>query len=421
MTKKGQEKSGREVTKRQLSRWQQQKRRQRLLFSIGIFVIVAALAVVGVGWYITEYQPGHEVVIEVNDTSFNMNYYVKILEYYGAGQSSDYLELMVGELVTVIEQNELIRQEAEKLGIEVSDAEVDEEYKDSDPPLKKDYRDLGRTEMLVERLMDEHFEHEVPLSDEQVQLLAMFLESESQVTQVKARLEAGEDFTELAGDLSLESNSREQNGDLGWQQKDILAGLLLTSVPGDYAFSAEVGVLSPPLYDEGITKEVGYWLAKVLERDAESGEVHIQGILLGSEEEVYRIRERLEAGDDFDTLAGELSQDTQSKMNGGDLGWLSPDPTGAVLEGFALDEEVEIGTVSEPIRDESVMTTGGYWLLKVVDREDDRQIEDEDREVLKYTAFEEWLTSLWDNPENHIESYLDAEKQAWAISKVAGS
>ncbi len=92
MAKKKAEKPKHELTKRQLSRWQQQKRRQRFILSSGILVIVAVLAVVGIGvynqWYTPEYKPLHETVIEVNDTKFDMNYYIKMLKFYERGSLS---------------------------------------------------------------------------------------------------------------------------------------------------------------------------------------------------------------------------------------------------------------------------------------------------------------------------------------------
>ena len=69
-------------------------------------------------------------------------------------------------------------------------------------------------------------------------------------------------------------------------------------------------------------------------------------------------------------------------------------------------------------RDDSEETTGGYWLLKVLAREDNRKIEDEDRDYLKGKALDEWITSLMDNPENTFESFLDDEKILWAIEKA---
>jgi len=419
LVKKKAEKPRREVTKRQLSRWQQQRRKQRIIFSSGVFILIAVLGIVGVGWYTNEYQPRHQTVITVNDTKFDMNYYIKMLKYYGEGQPIQYVQYLADEVVTAIEQNELIRQGAMELDIRISNKEVDEELKDRDPPLSKDYRDLVRAEMLLSKLWDEYFEQEVPLFAEQRHIMAMFLESERQVAEIRAKLESGESFTELAGELSLDGFTKDKEGDLDWRTRDVLTLLLGSSIPGEYAFDGEAGELSPPLYDEATTKSVGYWLIKVLEREEEPEQAHIQAMLLASEEEATVIRARLEAGEGFAALAKELSQLTGAEENGGDLDWLTPDIMSSALSEFVFNPELELGTLSEPIRDDAMATTGGYWLIKVLDIDDYRQIEDEDRDLLKAKALEEWVSSLWDDPENEVDdSYLDDEKKAWAISRA---
>lgn len=420
MTKKA-GKPKREITRRQLSRWQREEKRQRFILVLGIFIIVVVLGIMGGGWYINQYRPLHQTVIRVNDTKFDMNYYTKMLEYYGEGQPDYYLYAVADEVVKAIQRNELIRRGVEKLGISVSDELVDKELESRDPPLDKDYRDLIRAEMIVNKLLDEYFEGQVPVSAEQRLILAMLLESESQANEVRARLEDGEDFSKLAGELSLESISRTENGTLGWQSKDVLSALLAASVPGDYTFNAGIGVLSPPVYDEEVIKNVGYWIVKVLEREQDPEEAHIQVILLAGEEEARQVKSRLEAGEDFAALAKELSLHEASKGDGGDVDWITKGATTPAIEEFAFNAGIELNTLSEPIRDEMARTKGGYWLLQVIDKDDNKEIEEDDRDLLKSKALDEWVSSLWDNPENKVDSYLDEEKKAWAIEKVSGS
>ena len=418
MAKKKEPKPQREVTKRQLSKWQRQQKRQRIIMAAGIFVVVAVIGVIGSGWYINDYQPLHQTVIRVNDTKFSMDYYVKMLKYYGEGQPFQYMEYIADEAVTLTERNELLRQGAMKLGISVSNSEVDEKLKEGDPPLSKDYRDIARTDLLVDKLRDEYFEQEIPVSAEQRHTMAIFLESESQAAGVRARLEAGEGFAGLAGELSLESISKSNGGDLDWHSQDALAILLDTSVPAGYAFNSEVDILSPPLYDEAKTKWVGYWLVELLERDEETEQVHVQVILLGSEEKAQEIRAGLEAGEDFAALAEEFSQHEASREGGGDLGFISREAMTSALSEFAFDPELELGTLSEPIRDDTVQTEGGYWLVEVVGIDDSRELSGEDRDLLKGRALNDWMESLWDDPENEVESYLDDEKKGWAIQRA---
>ena len=287
------------------------------------------------------------------------------------------------------------------------------------PPLSKDYRDLVRAVMLIDKLRDEYFDQQVLLYAEQRHIMAMLLEGESQTTEVRLRLEGGEDFAELAGELSLESFSRAENGDLGWRPEGVLTMLLGTSILDEYAFSSEVGVLSQPLHDEEIIKGVGYWLIKVLDREEEPEEADIQVMLLSSEEEAREVKDRLETGEDFGALAEELSQHDASKEDGGEVTGVTPDVMSLALSEFVFDPAVELETVSEPIRDDTVFTKGGYWLIKVQDKDDNRQIDDSDRELLKADALSKWIEALWNDPENKIESYLDGEKIAWAIEKAA--
>ncbi len=419
MAKKKVEKPEREVTKRQLSHWQQQRKRQRIILGVGIFVVVAVSGIMGAGWYISHYQPLHQVVISVNNTEFNMDYYIKMLKYYGKDQPVSYMDALADVVVTVVGRNELVRQGALGLGIIVWDKEVDEKLKSYDPPLSKDYRDIARTELLVSKLLD-YFEPAVPVSAEQRHIMAVFLESERQAAEVRARIEAGEDFAELAGGLSLDSFSKDEKGDLGWHPEDALVELLATSIPGEYAFGSEVGVLSQPVYDETKTRSVGYWLVKILDRKQEPEQVQVQAILLGSETEAQDVRARLEAGEDFATLTQELSQYEATKESGGDFGWVSPENVapGSAFAAWADIFELETGVISAPIRDDTQVTTGGYWLLKVLAQEDDKQISDDDRDLLKTRALDEWVLSLWYDTGNQVNSYLRDEMKAWAIEKA---
>jgi len=420
LAKKKVEKPKREVTKRQLSHWQRQKKRQRITLGLGIFVVVVVLGIMIAGWYVSHYQPLHQTVIRVNNTEFNMDYYIKVLKVYGKGWPIDYMDTVADEVVTVIERNELMREGALKLGIAVSDEEIDEKLKSYDPPLSKDYREIVGTELLKNKLLDKHFEQTVPVLAEQRHIMAMFLESESQATNIGNRVEAGEDFAELAGELSLDSFSKENKGDLGWHPVDILAELLTTSIPGEYAFNSEIGVSSQPVYDETKTKSVGYWLVKILDRQQEPEQAQIQAILLGSEEEAQDVRARLEAGEDFTTLAKELSQHVATKETGGDFDWVSLEDVvaGATFAAWADIFELETGVVSEPIRDDTEVTTGGYWLLRVLGKEDNKQISDDDRNLLKTKALDEWVFSLWYDPGNEVNSYLTGEMKEWAIEKA---
>jgi parvulin-like peptidyl-prolyl isomerase len=74
-----------------------------------------------------------------------------------------------------------------------------------------------------------------------------------------------------------------------------------------------------------------------------------------------------------------------------------------------------LNQVSEPVRDESVQTTGGYWIVKVIDR-GDRQLDEQAREALENKRYNDWLEEWKEN--STIENRLDQDKIDWAIDAV---
>jgi parvulin-like peptidyl-prolyl isomerase len=435
--KKRVERPRHEPTKRQLSRWKQHQRRQRIIIGSGILIIVAVLVVIGAGvyfgWYVPERQPLEETVVRVNDIEFDMGYYLDTLKYQvlqwesmGVSVGIEQMTYLAEGAVTAIQTNELIRQEALELGISVSDQElearVDEEFADYDPSLVNTYgdviRDMLRAQMLREKLLEEYFDQQVPQTAEQRHIMAMFLESQEQANQIRDRLKGGELFSQLTLEFCLDSYCKSQEGDLGWHPQEILASLVNSSVLVESAFSQEVGTLSQPIYEEDKSKRLGYWLIRVEFVDAEVDHAQLKVMLLGSEEEASEIRARLEEGEDFAELATEFSQHDESKENGGEFEINSKGNFGEAFDEFVFDPELEMGTLSQPIKDDTVITEGGYWLIKVADADEDRPIDEEDRESLKQDALNQWTAGLPDNPDNTVESYLDEEKKNWAITHV---
>ncbi len=59
--------------------------------------------------------------------------------------------------------------------------------------------------------------------------------------------------------------------------------------------------------------------------------------------------------------------------------------------------------------------------MKVTEIDNNRQIEKDDRDLLKSDALNKWVNGLFDNPENKVVSHLDDAKTQWAISHAIGS
>lgn len=412
-------------TKRQLSHYQAQHRRQNIILLVGTLVVLAVLILVGTGvyqgWYLAEYKPMHETVVEVNGRKFDMAYYLDTLNLQTGGQASaDIIRIYFSMVLQGIEQAELLREGAAQLGYTVSEAEVDEFLEDAESYLKSidvpvdspAVRDAARTELLRGKLATEHFSKDVPTSAEQRHVLAMFLESQLQVEAVKARLLAGEDFATVAAELSLDSTTKSGKGDLGTHPQDIFKANLGSETAGPAFFSQPVGALGQ-LQDAEKYKQVGYWLVKVIEKKEDGSQVHLEGMLLGSEQQAQELKARLDAGEDFATLAQQYGQNwTETSKD--DLGWISSDNS-AAYTAYAFNTATVIGAVSAPIKDTGSSTKGGIWLFEVASSET-ADITTTDRDTLINQALQDWLTAAKENPATKITENFGTNQQSFAAS-----
>jgi parvulin-like peptidyl-prolyl isomerase len=404
-------------TKRQLSRWQRQRRIQRIIVIAGGIFFALVVGYISYGYYNEQVKPLHQPVVRINDTVFNMDYYVKLLELSTRGQDSTATWTTADELTNIIESTELIKEVSTNLGFGVSAEEINSELKNLKLPNERVYSDVVSSRLLADRLLQNYFDPKVPTECEQVRVQAMFLESDEAAREIVDKLKDGGDFTALANLHSLEATTKEKSGDLGWLPQDFayaFLGDLRDSLLKDIPFRLEVGVLSEPTYDGSVNKGIGYWLVEVVEKDEERG-IHVRGILLGSRQEAEEIRARIENGDDFGALAKEYSQDPISKGQGGDLGWTEEVRISSrVVQ--TLANQLEPGAVSQPTADNSVQTKGGYWLVRVVDKDESRALDDETRNMLKLRLFEGLLVEQGEK--SSIETYLTEEQKSWAVAQV---
>jgi len=407
----------RSPTKRQLSKWQRQQRIQRIVTIAGAVFFALVLGYIGYGYYNEQFKPLHQPVVEINGTVFDMEYYTKLLELYSRGEEDSEVSSVADNLIEVIEYGEIIRTESPDVGYTVSTDEVKSELERLGLPDEKAYRDTVSSTMLAGKLLQNYFDPKVPSKCEQVQVQALFVESEETAKMVMDKLRGGEDFSSLATKYSLEPVTKEKGGDLGWISKDftnMILGDLGNSLLKDIAFDLEPGMLSEPTYDGSATKEMGYWLVEVIEKDEVKGS-HARGILLGSQLEAEEIRARIEAGEDFGALAKEYSQDAFSKGQGGDLGWTRQEKLTSEVP-LALSQQLEPNILSQPSADASVKTKGGYWLVKVLDKDDSRTLDDETRGSIKLKLFGDWVDAK--KQKYSVETYLTDEQKFRAIAQV---
>ena len=426
MAKKKKVEKPKEYTRRQLSHFQKQKRRQRIIFISGISIIVAVVLIVLLGWFLGEFRPMHRTVIKVKDVEFNAAYYIDLLKILGENSQGQSLESISTNLQDNIIQDELIRQAAQELGIIIDDKEIKKTLEDAGKTVNEAYVDLLRAQQLQTRVKDEYFGTQVSVSDNQVHMMAMLVESESVALEVRDKFMNGDDFMALAEEYAQNYYSKNINkGDYGWHPREILIDRLGSFIPIDFAFGAEPGVLSAPLSDNESYKQHGYWLIKILEKNEEEESAQVQALLLSSEEQALDFKARLESGDNLSALADQYSQYSPSKEKHGELGLITKSASDNTTEiskafdGYVFDPVTEIGKWSNPIHDDIFYTQGGCWLVKVVEKENNRKLSDDDRKSLIQKAYDEWFNQLWTNYAVDIDtSGLTEEIRLWAVERA---
>lgn len=113
-------------------------------------------------------------------------------------------------------------------------------------------------------------------------------------------------------------------------------------------------------------------------------QVHARHILLNTKEDAEAALARLKAGEDFATVAKELSTDESTAEQGGDLGWFTLGQMDPDFEKVAFNTPV--GQISE-----IVQSSFGFHIIKVEERDENRPLDPEILEQKKYGVLQRWL------------------------------
>lgn len=118
-------------------------------------------------------------------------------------------------------------------------------------------------------------------------------------------------------------------------------------------------------------------------------QVHAQHILVATEEAALEILRRLET-EDFAAVAAEVSTDTASAPNGGDLGWFARGAMVAPFEDAAFS--LEPGATSQPVQSQF-----GWHIIRVIEREANRPKTLTALTQEQQSSFQEWLDNARGN------------------------
>jgi parvulin-like peptidyl-prolyl isomerase len=141
-----------------------------------------------------------------------------------------------------------------------------------------------------------------------------------------------------------------------------------------------------------------------------SDQVHARHILVNTEQEAQAIRQQLESGADFATLAKEKSIDPGTKDKGGDLGWFGKGVMAPEFEKAAFS--LKVGEISQPVK-----TQFGYHIIQVLARDPHHPLDTQQLEQAKEQAYQSWLGKQ--ESDSKLVSYqLSTQKMSWVRSYI---
>jgi foldase protein PrsA len=126
---------------------------------------------------------------------------------------------------------------------------------------------------------------------------------------------------------------------------------------------------------------------------------HVRHILCATAADCDKAAARLAAGEDFATVAEDVSVDTSTSQRGGDLDWIVRGLTPSQTFEDAIFS-LPVGQISQP-----VTTEFGTHIIEVLERDRERPLSEQQQSDLRSKQLMDWLAKR--RAESKIEIYVD--------------
>jgi len=241
------------------------EQRNQILLVVGVIVVILiAVGFIAFGWYQTQVKPLGKTVLQIGDFKFSLGHLERRMrlerstntQFQQGGQA---LLQLPDTVAAQLEREALLLSGSGRLNINVTDEDIDNEIKNqggladnaaadlfaaefkrqvnSTHLQAQEYRQYVRAR-LTEQRTQAYFLYLAPQSEPQARSRWIVLSDQTAANETLARLDAGEDFGAVAKEVSTDSTSAQQGGEVGW----LLRGLSASQDTEDFLFDkANIG------------------------------------------------------------------------------------------------------------------------------------------------------------------------------------
>jgi hypothetical protein len=350
-------------TRKHLARAERERILKNRIIAGTLITAILVFGLIGYGIYREAlFLPGEPIVIINGEEIITREFQDRVIsEVQFSGTSAESLAWAV--LDTMI-KDVLVRQEAEKMGIVITEAELDQRIEEY----------LG------------YYRNGTPTSSPSLTPDPTQKAEETLTAAAVTALPTADVTPTVANTLTPLPTPTEYTAE-GYKQvyADYISGI-----------EEQSGLSEEQIRQVIRSNMLSEMLREILKQDVplEGEKTQLRQIQTETEETAQEVRSKLEEGEAWEDLVTEYSQDETTKDAGGELGWLT---SAIILAGFGPSAELlstePVGTLVGPIQ-----TYQGWHMFEIMDRDIQPFTEYEYQQVVN-SAYDNWLSVVEGNSE----------------------